>query len=166
MELGATADIGGSDERDGWIGLVLRERQRCMCMQPIVEDTEILVDGWSVLSSYRKDTATQWGSGGNWGRAVKLLQKKTLFLHVQSVQSMLSQNLHAAQTDGREWSQVFQHANEDKDMKLAKGCIIITIILVFTQQTKQVFSLRAKVRQLVLNIERTSEKLSVEDRLK
>lgn len=70
-----------------WIGLVLRERQGCVCMQPSVEDTEILVDGWSVLSSYRKDTATQWGSRGNSGRAVKLLQKTTVFIHVQSVQS-------------------------------------------------------------------------------
>lgn len=72
-------------------------------MQPIVEDTEILVDGWSVLSSYRKDTATQWGSRGYRGRAVKLLQKKTVFIHVQSLQSALSQNVHAAQTDGRKY---------------------------------------------------------------
>lgn len=77
-------------------------------MRPIDEDTEILVDGWSVLSSYRKDTATQWGSRGDRGRAVKLLQKKTVFIHVQSVKSALSQDVHAAQTDSRERSQVFR----------------------------------------------------------
>lgn len=92
-------------------------------MQPIVEDTAILVDGWSVLSSYRKDTATQWGSQGNRGRAVKLLQKKTVFIHVQAVQSALSPNVRAAQTDGQERSQAspwdkfcFEHGNKDKDM--------------------------------------------------
>lgn len=93
-------------------------------MQPIVEDTEILVDGWSVLSSYRKDTATQWGSRGNGGRAAKLLQKKTVFIHVHSAQSALSPNVRAAQTDGQERSQAsphvsmfgFEHVNINKDM--------------------------------------------------
>lgn len=45
-------------------------------MQPFVEDSEILVDGQSVLSPYRKDTASQWGSGGNEGGAVELLQER------------------------------------------------------------------------------------------
>lgn len=52
----------------------------------------------SVLSSYRKDTAPQWGSQGNKGRTVE--QKKTAFVYVLLAQPAIGQNIQASQTDG------------------------------------------------------------------
>lgn len=84
------------------IVVVVPEPWCARCMQPFVKDIEIIVDGSSVFSSYRRATATQWGSRRKTGRAVAV---KNVFvrLPVHSPHKASGQNVQAEQADGRQW---------------------------------------------------------------